>query len=420
MTTETQSLLEPYRVLDLTEAGYLITGKLFGDMGADVIKVEPPGGSPSRNIGPFYQDDPDPQKSLFWFAYNTNKRSITLDLETAEGKKLFRRLVKSVDFVFESFEPGYMEGLGLGYEALSGINPRIIMTSITPFGASGPYAHYKASDLTTWAMSGFLGTSGVPDRPPVWISFPQACLHAGNNAAAASMIAHWHRETSGEGQHVDVSTQQCIVVSLYGSARGWQFKKIERTRAGGYMRFPNADPGMPIVNTCQDGEVFLLLQGGPNVAHHTSSMQLVKYMDENGMASDWLKEFDWVWGFDAATITQDVIDRIVTEVRPFFLSKTKKELHEEAIKRRILIAPIATARDVCENPQFRARDFWVEVEHAELGDGLTYCGPFMKFSEAALEIKRRPPLIGEHNQEVYGELGISKQELLVLQQAGVI
>lgn len=420
MVIETESLLEPYRVLDLTESGYLLAGKVFGDLGADVIKVEPPEGSPSRKFGPFYRDNPEPEKSLFWFAYNTNKRSITLNIETDDGRALFEKLVKSADFVFESFEPGYMEALGLGYEALNRLNPRIIMTSMTPFGADGPYSHYNASDLTILAMGGFLSTSGVADRPPVWISFPQACLHAGNNAAAASMIAHRHREMTGEGQHVGVSAQQCIASYLYGNVRGWEFRKVESRRKGRYIGFPNADPGMRVVYTCKDGEIFILLQGGSSVAHHASSTQLVEYMDENEMASDWLKEFDWVWGFDAGTVTQDVIDRIIVEVSRFFLTKTKNELYGEALKRRILLAPVADTEDVCENPQLGARDFWVDVEHPELGDAITYCGPFLKLSEAPLVIRRRPPLIGEHNEEIYKQLGISDRECLLLKQAGVI
>ena len=186
------------------------------------------------------------------------------------------------------------------------------------------------------------------------------------------------------------------------------------------MRFINADPGMRIVYTCKDGEVFILLQGGTSVPHHISSTQLVKYMDENGMASGWLKAFDWEWDFDASTITQDVVDRIIREVRRFFLTKTKKELYKEALRRRILLSPVNDAKDVCENSQLRARDFFVNVEHPELGDDVTYCGPFIKLSEAPLMIKRRPPLIGEHNVEIYGELGISKGEFSTLKQAGVI
>jgi crotonobetainyl-CoA:carnitine CoA-transferase CaiB-like acyl-CoA transferase len=418
----TASLLKPYRALDLTEGGYLIAGKTLGDLGADVIKIEPPGGSPSRNIGPFYGNTPDPEKSLFWFAYNANKRSITLDIETAGGQKVFRELVKTADFVLESFEPGHMEKLGLGYKILCEINPRIIMTSITPFGQTGPYAHYKASDLTTWAMGGFLGTTGTPDRPPVWVGFPQASLHAGVYAAAAAMIAYWHRKVVGEGQHIDISTQQCVILSLYTAPRWWEFRKVERyrPRTGPHMRYPKAQPGVSIVYPCKDGEVFLLLQGGANVAQHNSSRQLVKYMEENKMASDWLRNFDWISGFNAMTVTPDVIDRAVGEVRRFILTRAKRELYEEALKRRILLAPIADARDVCDNAQLRARDFWVEVEHPELANTVTYCGPFLKLSEAPLRIRRRPPLMGEHNEEVYKELSLLGQKFFSPQKEKAI
>lgn len=419
-----ESLLMPYRVLDLTEGGCLIAGKVLGDLGADVIKVEPPGGSPTRNIGPFYGNIPDPEKSLFWFAYNTNKRSITLNLETVEGKETFKRLVKDADFVLESFQPGYLESLGLGYEALREVNPRIIMTSITPFGASGPYTHYKASDLTTWAMGGFLGITGIADRPPVWVSFPQASLHAGNNAAAASLIAHWHRERTGEGQHIDVSAQLCTLLALYGAPRGWEFYKEvfaeRRPRKGGRGgSLPNAELGSNLVHPCKDGEVLLIAQGGAGVVHHTSSINLVKYMVEINMASEWLKQFDWIWGYDAATITQDTIDRLEGEIDRFLLTKTKKELHEEALKRRILLAPFNNAREVFESQQLRARDFWVDVEHPELGSNVTFCGPFIKLSEAPLRIRRRPPLIGEHNEEIHAELETSKPEPSLTEEAKV-
>ncbi|MDD5288457.1 MAG: CoA transferase [Dehalococcoidales bacterium] len=410
---EPQSLLEPYRVLDLTEGGYLLAGKVLGDLGADVIKIEPHGGSPSRNIGPFYQNRPDSQNSLFWFALNTNKRSFNLDIETANGKELFRRLVKSSDFVIESFEPGYLEGLGLNYEALREINPRLIVTSITPFGSRGPYSRYKASDLTIWAMGGFLGATGVADRPPVSVTYPQASQHAGNYAAAASMIAHWYRETTGEGQHVVVSAQQCVVLALYSMPRWWEFQKIERApRTGGQVRLPNAEPGMNAVYNCKDGEVYIGLQGGASVVHHTSSINLVKYMSENGMASDWLKKFDWIWGYDATTITQDVIDRIEGEVHQFLLTKTKKELYEEALRRRILLAPFADARDVYENPQLQTRDFWVKVPHPELNTSVTYPGPFLKLTENPITYRRRPPLIGEHNEEISADLANRKTQPL--------
>ena len=151
-----ESMLAPYRVLDLTDDKGFYCGQLLGSLGADVIKIERPGGDPARNIGPFFHDIPDPEKSLFWLALNSNKRGITLNIEAANGKEIFKRLVKTADVVVESSAPGYMDKLGLGYSELEKINPGVVMTSITPFGQTGPYRDYKASDLVCWAMGGLL------------------------------------------------------------------------------------------------------------------------------------------------------------------------------------------------------------------------------------------------------------------------
>ena len=188
----TASALSPYRVLDLTEGGMNWCGKVLADLGADVIKIEPTGGSPTRNRGPFYNNEPHPERSLFWYAYCLNKRGITLDLESEEGQRLFKKLAATADFVLESFAPGYMDGLGLGYESLSRVSPGLIMASMTPFGQTGPYAHYKATDMIAWSMGGMQYASGDEDRPPVRISFPQAEFHAGAQAAAGCMAALWH------------------------------------------------------------------------------------------------------------------------------------------------------------------------------------------------------------------------------------
>jgi len=171
-------VLGPYRILDLTEGGCMVGARMLGDLGADVIKIEPAGGSPSR-IAPFYKDIPHPGKSLFWFAYNMNKRGITLDISKVDGQEIFKRLVRSTDIVMESFEPGYMNQLGLGYADLSKIKPDLVVTSIIPFGQSGPKAQYKGSDLTAWASGGYLYICGDPDRALTWVSFPQASLLAG-------------------------------------------------------------------------------------------------------------------------------------------------------------------------------------------------------------------------------------------------
>ena len=179
-----EGMLSTYRVLDLTDEKGLLCGKLMGDLGADVIKIERPGGDAARQLCPFYHDEPDPEKSLFWFALNTSKRGITLDIETLDGQGIFRRLVEDADFVIESFPPGYLDKLGLGYSDLEKINPKVIMVSIAPFGHTGPYKDWKTSDIVAWAMGGQMAPCGEPDRPPYKVSYhSQAYLNAGLDAA---------------------------------------------------------------------------------------------------------------------------------------------------------------------------------------------------------------------------------------------
>ncbi|MFC1902393.1 CaiB/BaiF CoA transferase family protein, partial [Chloroflexota bacterium] len=312
--------LTDYRVLDLTEAGCMITGKILGDLGADVIKIEPPGGSPSR-IAPFYKDIPDPEKSLFWFAYNTNKRGITLDMQTADGQEIFKRLVKTADAVIESFEPGYMEQIGLGYSSLRRIKPDLIMTSITPFGQSGPKAHHRASELTMWASGGYLYLSGEPEHPPVWISFPQACLIGGAEAAAGTMTALWHRQNTGTGQQVDVSIQECVMLFTFQTIPVWDLNNVDYLRSQS-LRVPTTGVILAHgVHKCEDGHVYVMIRGGhePNIG---SMKSLVKLMDEDGMADDWLKKIDWQEDYDALKVTQDTVNRVEVAIAKFVATRT--------------------------------------------------------------------------------------------------
>lgn len=421
MDTERQkeSCLEPYRVLDLTQGGCTVCGKILGDLGADVIMIEKPEGNPTRCLGPFYQDIPDSGKSLFWFAFNCNKRGITLDIESADGREIFKRLVKTADFVIESFPPGYMDGLNIGYPTLSEINPRLIMASITPFGQYGPHAHYKASDLITMAMSGFMNLHGDIDRPPVWITFPQASLEGGADCAAALMIAHWYRQTTGEGQHIDVSIQESVANMLFNAPVWWDISGKNLVRVGDAWQIGAVL--VPFGYRCKDGYVSLNLLGGGRPSNVASSVAVVKWMDEEGIAPEWLKSFDWVNEFDTSKISQELVDRIANEIVNFLLTKSKVEIMERALKDNIIVAPVNTAKDIWENQHLLARNFWVKVEHPELGNSLSYCGPFVKMGETPLRINRRPPLIGEHNEEVYEEeLHFEREELLLLKQSHVI
>jgi crotonobetainyl-CoA:carnitine CoA-transferase CaiB-like acyl-CoA transferase len=413
-------LLEGYRAIDLTEGGCLLCGQLFAEMGVDVIKIEKPGGSLSRKIGPFYKNIPHPEKSLFWFAYNAGKRSITLDIDTSDGRELLQNLIKTADFVIESFEPGYMESIELNYTVLEKINPRIILTSITPFGQTGPKAKYKASDLTSWAAGGELFVSGDPDRPPVWISFPQASLQGGLHASAQTMVANWHREISGEGQHVDVSIQECVLNLIEAGTQHWDISGNVLARYGGAYKSPKG----AILNTgfpCKDGFISLYLQGG-DLAMLDSDKILQNWIIEEGMAPDWFKDFNWETGYDSSKLTQETVDRVEGVVKKFLMTKTKQEVFEIALKRRLLAAPTNTPKDVCEDPQMSARGCWIDVEHPELDDVIVYCGAPIKLSdESVLKIGQRSPLIGEHNQEIYEkEMKISKADLARLHEANVI
>lgn len=424
MSTESQreeALLSPYRVLDMTEGGYMVGGKILGDLGADVIKIEPPGGSPSRNIGPFYKDIYNPERSLFWFAYNTNKRGITLDTAKADGQDSFKRLVETADIVMESFEPGYLDSLGLGYQSLSEIKPEIILTSITPFGQSGPYAHYKATDIVTMAMGGSMYLCGDPTRAPLRVGYPQAQLHGGAEGAAASMIALWHRLMSGEGQHVDVSTQLCIIQTLMNATAFPHLHKEDLVRRGDRMKagFTAVRPIFPT----KDGYIsFMPVAGYVGTA---SMRAMVDWMKEEGMAPDWMKEKDWEsWDILQVALSLDgqkELDAQEEAFVKFFPTHTTQETYEEALKRRILIAPCSTIEHIVANPQLIDRGYFAEVEHPELGATLTYPAVWGKLAETPIGIRRRAPLIGEHNEEIYEkELGMPKDRLILLKQAGVI
>ena len=220
------------RALDLTDEIGFLSGKILADLGVDVIKVEKPGGDAGRRIGPFWKDIPDPEKSLYWFAYNGNKRGITLNIETGDGRQILGELVKKADFVLESFPPGYMSRKKLGWRSLRKINERTILVSITPFGQKGPYKNFAASDMIAMAMSGMLYLTGDADRPPLNISLPQSYLLAGADGAVGAMLAYYHRERTGKGQHVDVSLQQSSGWFLANAVPTWELAGTNLRRAG--------------------------------------------------------------------------------------------------------------------------------------------------------------------------------------------
>jgi crotonobetainyl-CoA:carnitine CoA-transferase CaiB-like acyl-CoA transferase len=413
-----QNAMDAYRVLDLTDDKGVFCAKILADLGADVLKIEKPGGDPGLRIGPFYKDDPDPEKSLHWFAYNLNKRGITLDIEKEEGRALFKKLVEKADFVIESFPPGTLDGLGLGYEALAAINPRVILTSITAFGQSGPYRDYKGPDIVAIAMGGLAYITGNAGESPVRVSFPQSYLLAAAEAAAATMIAHYHRETTGQGQWIDCSIQASVAGKLSNAVPTWELNRSVLKREGSHMFGRGAKLKMRLLWPCKDGYVTFALMGGKLGAK--SNQTVAKWISDAGMAPDFFREIDWP-ALDIAKQTQEEQDRIEAVVAAFFAKHTKAEIYRRANAEGVLLCPQSSCGDILENEQLQSRDFWVQVEHPELGTSLTYPGAFLKATRTPPTIRRRAPLIGEHNAEVYGgELGLSAEELRTMAAAGVI
>jgi crotonobetainyl-CoA:carnitine CoA-transferase CaiB-like acyl-CoA transferase len=244
-----KAMLGGYRVLDLCDEKGLLCTKLMADLGADVIVVEPPGGAPARYRGPFYQGQPDREKSLYFWYFHTNKQSVTLNLETPQGRDLFKSLVQTADVLVETFPPGELERLGLDYEHLRALKPDLIMTSITNFGREGPYAHYKASDLIGLSMGGITYLCGEPDGPPVPPGGEQGYQLAALNGAMATLIALWHREMTGQGQHLDVSMQAAVANTLETSHQTFDFNREIRTRTGNRRQAAACNfPGMDSVH----------------------------------------------------------------------------------------------------------------------------------------------------------------------------
>jgi len=411
--------LAPYRVLDLADEKGAFCARILGDLGAQVIKIEKPNGDPARNRGPFYQDIPHPERSLHWFVFNANKKGITLDIETADGREILRNLGRSADFLVESFPPGYLDKLGLGYTELSAINPRIILVSITPFGQAGPYSHYNGCDIVYMAMGGLMVLSGDPDRAPLRISVEQSYFQTGAQAAAGALIAHHHRRVTGRGQHVDVSIQEAAACASQFHWGDWAMRGLAKDDAASLKREGNrVSRGRVkprIIWPTKDGyvswRIFVAAQGRRTRA-------LTKWMEDEDVTD--LKDIQWE-ALDFNDLTQEQLEAWEEVIGKFFLSKTNAELHQGAVERGIILYPVNTTRDLAHNPQLKARGFWAEVDHPELRNRLTYPAAAFKSSEYYCGVRHRAPLIGEHNREIYQkELGLTAEELRVLKEAGVI
>ncbi|MDP2919654.1 MAG: CoA transferase [Dehalococcoidia bacterium] len=396
-----QGMLSPYRVLDLTDEKAWLCGKLLGDLGADVIKVEPPAGDPGRKTGPFYGNSREPEKSLLWWAYNNSKRGITLDLESEQGRNTFLQLVSGADFLLESFAPGYLEKLGLGYTRLEAVNPGLILVSVTPFGQTGPYRDYKGPDIVGWAMGGYMYVFGDPDRPPLRIgNTAQAHLHAASEAAVGALVALQYRAITGKGQHVDVSIQEAV--ARLDMTTKYDMLGIPLKR-GEWLNLRNVP--ITYIWHCKDGHVIWVYAYGP--AAELGVKPFVQWVEEDGLRDTVISTTDWV-GLGVVTDEDfDRLEKLAEAVKEptvrFFMKHTKAELFEGAVKRNLMLYPVASAVDILKDPHLLERKSWVEINHPEIGKTIRYPGPVFRSTEAEPVTLRRAPLIGQHNREVLNE-----------------
>lgn len=397
------SALQGFKVLDLAGERGAFCGKLLADMGADVIKVEPPGGDQARRIGPFVHGAADAEKSLSFWYNNTSKRGITLNIESGKGREILRSLVRTADVVLEGFRPGYLKDLTLDHEALMKINPGLTMTSISGFGQTGPYRDYLSCDLVASALGGQMYICGDVDTPPLSPYGEQTYLVASIFGAMGTLMALRHRHFSGRGQSVDISIHECLAgVIEHVNVRYFYEGVVARRR--GSLHWDNAFRVFP----CRDGHILLSL--------FREWDTVVEWLDSEGMAAD-LKEEKWS---DPEARHQQV-EHVITVLERWAGKHTVGELMAQGQLMHLPWGAVSTLRDLRENPQLLERGFFVEVAHPEHGVSFSYPGAPYRLSCTPWRIWRRAPLVGEHNLEILGgELGLTVMEMADLAREGIV
>ena len=399
---ETAPPLTGYRVLDLAGPLGFHCSKLLADMGADVIKIEPPGGDEARRVPPFKDDSPHPEKSLYFLHFNTNKRGITLDIEKPDGRAILLELARKADVLVESYRPAQRDELGLSYQELSAGNPGLVVASITPFGDVGPWRDYKANDIAGLALGNLLYLAGEPGEPPLQPPGEIAYGMASTYGAFGIAVALYHRLESARGQHIVVSMHECS-----GHIAGYFIPNY------GYT-------GAKPARASRKGEETDLYD---------------PYPTKNGYArifiipvEQWRRLVDWMGRpasisgpeFEKMAYRRKHPDIVVAAITEFCRRYTKEELYEEGQKRRIAVTPINTVGEFMNSEQVKTREAFIDMEHPVIGK-YAHFGPVPRLSETPGRVTRTAPLIGEHNEEIYGgELGMSNDDLIALRASGVI
>ena len=397
-------MLSDYRVLDLTDERGHLAGLMWAQLGAEVIAVEPSGGSPARRLAPFAGDVEDAERSLHHWAYNRGKRSIVLDLDTDDGRDALRRLAAGADVLFTT-DPAGLAARGLRYDDLSALNPGLIYTTITAFGLDGPKAGWAAADLVIQASAGNMAITGDRDRAPLRAggTLPQAWHNAASEAAGAALIALYERQTrSGLGQLVDASAQQSMNQACQSMTLAGPLNATPTTRIAGGASLQ----GIPIqlMWPCKDGHASVTFLFGAGFARFTRN--LMEWIHEEGMCDEATRDKDWIqYPFMLLDGREPVeeYERVKQVLTDFFATKTKAELLEAAMKRRLLITPVWTTAEVLDSPQLAFRQYWEDVDHGGEVGTVRYPGPFAKFSAAPCPVLPPAPSLGADTEAVLAE-----------------
>lgn len=394
------------RVLDLTQgvAGPYAT-KLFADYGADVLKIERPGaGDPARRLGPFPNDEPHLEASGMFLHLNTGKQSLTLDLKTATGQQIARRLAGEADLVVESFRPGTLERLGLGPEALAEASPAAALVRVSSFGQSGPYRDFEADDMLLYAAGGVMQVTGDPEREPIKLGIYAPLFLGGVVAAAMAMGALRSSRRDGVGERVEISLHEILTSSMDRGApniMAFQYSgtlMTERVKNAVYSGLPSG------VYPCADGYVQVATQAAwfPRMARAMGRPDLLE--DKRVLANLTDPAF---------------LPEMEAHFYPWVLSHTKQEVMEIAQAEGWPVCALNTVEDAFRDPGYRARDFFQTVDHPVAGS-LEYAGLPMRFRGTPGEL-RRAPLLGEHTSEVLTtRLGYTPEEVVILRQRGIV
>lgn len=380
-------------------------GKLLSNMGAEVIKVEKPGsGDKARSWGPFPQDLPHPEKSGLFLFLNTNKTGITLDVETAAGLKIFHELLKWADVLIEDHSRREMSRLGLSYNKIHKLNPSLVVTSITPFGQTGPFKDYKGNDLiSSHAGAEAFGNpdEGVKDPvndPPLKVANHASDFMCGLTAAVCTLSAAIASRTSGLGQHIDLSQQEAIASTGRQQLAYYAVQGLTPSREWGRKKFGG------FLYPCEDGYVVIWI--GPHYPRVVEMMGNPDWSTEEMFANPLLRN--------------DYIVELNQLITVWTMEHTASEINELAIAHGVPCSLVRSVKDLLEDEQLGYRQFWKEIEHPAAGK-IKYPGAPFSLSATPAKIERPAPLLGEHNEKVYCQmLGYSRQDLVKLRQAGII